>query len=356
MKYALIAMLALVAVVTWYFAKDEIGRSVEKFMGERGLLFYAVPTNTFQAFQAIGNREDLSEMIYNISPAQTPFMSLIGRDDVENALTEWQTDTLAAVDLANAVVEGDDATNDAVGPTTRVSNYCQTSDKVAVVSTIQNTAIKKAGRKSSEMAYQMVKRGKELKRDAESIILSNQAPAAGSAAVARKVRPLDSWYATNVSNGAGGANGTSATARTDGTQRNISETLVKTVMQLAYVAGGEPKILMVGPVNRVNCSSQLTGGATKFYRVEDKKLIATVAVYETDYGPLKIVPNRFQRDRDAHLLDPEFLAIGYLESPASQDLAISGLTRKKQIWMSYTLINKNEGAHALVADLNTAIL
>jgi hypothetical protein len=328
-----------------------------KYAAKTGLLCELAPTGTFQSYQAIGNREDLSDMIYNISPANTPLQSLIGRETVDNALTEWQTDTLAAVDAANAVIEGDDATIDVVGPTTRVSNLVQTSDKVASVSTIQNTAIKKAGRKGTEMAYQMVKRGKELKRDMETILLSNQAPVVGTASTARKLRPLLSWYASSVSAGALGTNGSSTTARTDSASpRNFSEILLKTAMQLAYVAGGEPRVLMVGPVNRVNCSSQLSGGATKFYRTEDKKLIATIAVYETDYGPLKIVPNRFQRDRDAHLLDPEFLAMGYLESPQSQDLAVTGLTRKKQLWTSYTLIVKNEGAHALIADLNTAIL
>ena len=315
----------------------------------------AVPTNTFQTFQGIGNREDLSSMIYNISPTKTPFQSLVGRENADAVYTEWQTDSLAAADGNNAVVEGDDATNDAVAATTRVGNYLQTSDKVAQVSIIQDTAVKKAGR-AGEMAYQVVKRGKELKRDAETILCSNQAPTAGNASTARKLRPLCGWYATNDNRGATGADGTTSAAATDGTQRNFSETLLKTTMQTAYSNGGEPTILMVGPVNRVNCTSQLTGGATKFYRVEEKKLVATVVVYETDFGPLKIVPNRFQRERDAHLLDPSMLAIGYLERPSSQNLAVTGLTRRKQIWQTHTLINKNEAAHAILADLNTAII
>jgi hypothetical protein len=319
-------------------------------------LLRAVPTNTFQAFQAIGNREDLSDMIYNVSPTATPFQQLVGKEDIDNALTEWQTDSLAAVDGNNAAVEGDDATNNSIAATTRVSNYAQTSTKVAQVSTIQNSAIKKAGRKGTEMAYQMVKRGKELKRDAETILLSNQAPSAGSASTARKLRPLPGWYATNDQRGTSGADGTSSAAATDGTQRDLAESLVKTAMQTAYSNGGEPTVMMVGPVNRVNASSQLLGDATRMYRIEEKKLIATVTVYETDFGPLKIIPNRFQRERDCHLLDPDALAIGYLESPQSQDLAITGLSRRKQIWMTYSLICKNEAAHAVIADLNTSIL
>lgn len=328
------------------------------FAVRRGIVLQVVPSGTFQTFQAIGNREDLSGMIYNISPVKTPFQSMAGRDTADAVYTEWQTDALAAVDTANAVVEGDDATNDTIAPTTRIGNYCQTSDKVAQVTTIQDVAVKSAGqgRGKSEMAYQLVKRGKELKRDQEAILTQNQAAVAGTASVARKLRPLESWYATNTSRGAGGANGGALTAPTDGTQRNFSETLVKTVMQTCYNNGAEPSVLMVGPVTRVNCSSQLTGGATKQYRVEDKKLVATVVVYETDFGPLKIVPNRFQRDRTAHLIDPEFVAVGYLERPQSQNLAINGLTRRKQMWTTYTLIMKNEAAHGVIADLNTAIL
>jgi len=315
------------------------------------------PAGTFQTFQAIGNREDLSGMIYNISPSETPFMTLVGRGErAEAAFTEWQTDAFAAVDLANAVIEGDDATNDSIAPTVRIGNYCQTSDKVAQVSTIQNSAVKKAGRLQTEMAYQLVKRGKELKRDMESIITQNQAAVAGATGTARKLRSLEAWYATNTSRGATGANGGALTAPTDGTQRDLSEPLVKALMQLCYANGAKPTVLMCGPVNRVNCSTKLTGGATKFYRIEEKKLVATVTIYETDFGALKIVPNRFQRDRTIHLIDPEYAAISYLETPASQDLAVTGLTRRKQMWCSYTLRMKNEAAHGVLADLNTAIL
>lgn len=322
----------------------------------QGFTLHTVPGSTFQTYQSVGNREDLSDMIFNVSPSECPFQSLIGRETADAVLTEWQTDSLAAVDATNAVVEGDDAANDPITPTVRVSNWLQTSDKVVQVSTIQNNAVRKAGRKGTEMAYQMVKRGKELKRDMETILLSNQVPSAGTTSTARKLRPLVGWYATNDSRGATGADGTSSTAATDGTQRDFSEALIKTAMQLAYTNGGNPTVLMVGPVNRVNASTKLLGGATKFYRVEEKKLVATITVYESDFGPLKIVPNRFQRERDAHLLDPEFLAIAYLENPTSQDLAVTGLSRRKQIWCTYTLIVKNEAALAVVADLNTVIL
>lgn len=315
----------------------------------------AQPTNTFSSYDAVGNREDLSDVIYNISPIDTPFQSLARRGTAEAAYTEWQLDNLAAADDTNAVIEGDDATADAINPTVRVGNYCQTSDKVAIVTTVQDNGVNKAGRKR-EMAYQVAKRGKELKRDMEAILTRNQAAAAGSDVAARKLRSLESWYASNVSMGTGGGNGSAAAARTDGTQRALAESQIKSVMQSAFTNGGQPSVLMVGPFNRVKATEVLgtAPSITRQYQVEDKKLVATVSIYETDFGPLKIVPNRFQRDRSAHLIDPDYVEIAYLESFQSQDLAVTGLTRKKQIWATYTLKMLNEGAHGIIADLLTA--
>lgn len=316
----------------------------------------AQPTNTFSSYGAVGNREDLSDLIYNVSPTDYPFQAMCGkRQKVSATYTEWQTDSLAAVDLNNAVIEGDDATHDAINPTVRVGNYVQTSDKTAVVTTIQDSAVDKAGRKR-EMGYAIIKKTAELKRDMEAILTQNQAAVAGANITARRLRSLEAWYATNVSRGATGANGSTSAAATDGTQRNLSETLIKTVMQSCYTNGGAPSVLMVGPVNRVNVSSQITGGATKFDKTEDSKVFGSVKVYDTDFGELKVVANRFQRDRTAHLLDPKYVAIGELEPVQGQELATTGLTRRKQIWGSYTLIMKNEAAHGVIADLNTAIL
>lgn len=315
----------------------------------------AIPTNAFTSYAAVGNREDLSDFIYDISRTDYPFQSMAGKEKISATLTEWQTDVLAAADDTNAVLEGDEATNDAVTPTVRVGNYAQTSDKVVVISTIQNSAVDKAGRKR-ELAREIYKRSSELKRDIEAILTRNQAAVAGNATTARKLRSLEAWYTSNTSRGATGANGSTSTAATDGTQRNLSETLIKTAMQTAATNGGKPSVLMVGPVNRVNVSSQISGGATKYDKTEDSKIFGSVKLYETDFGELKVVTNFFQRDRTAHLLDPKMVAVGTLEGFQSQDLATTGLTVKKQIWCTYTLIMKNQAAHAVVADLNTTIL
>jgi hypothetical protein len=314
----------------------------------------AVPSNTFQTYQAVGNAEDVSARIFNITPYDTPMVTLGGSEKADATFTEWQTETLLAVNAANAVIEGDDATNTAVQPTARVGNWVQISEKTYGVTKVQE-AVKSYGR-ASDLARTRVNFMRALKRDMETIVLSNQARVVGLAGTAQKLRPFSGFLTSNISGGTGAASGTASTARTDGTQRNFSETLLKTVMASAYANGGQPSIVMSGPINRVNLSSQLSGGATKFYETADKKLVATIAVYQSDFGPLKFVPNRFQRERDMFLVDPDYVEMRYLESPQIQDLAVTGLARRQQIWASYTVAVLNEAAHGMIADLNVAIL
>lgn len=311
----------------------------------------AVPANTVQTYASVGIREDLSDMIYNISPTETPFFSAASKVDVDATYTEWQTDALTTPDTANAVVEGDDATIDAVVPTVRAGNYTQISDKTASISGTQE-AVRKAGR-AKEMAYQIAKKTKELKRDLEAILVgTNQARAAGNASTARRAGTLLSWIATNDDFGAGGASPVTpgATTRTDGTQRAFTETLLKSVLQGTFNSGGNPTLLMLGAANK-QVASTFTGGATKFVNTNTEKLSAAVDVYKGDFGTLKIIANRFQRNRDAFVLDMDYWAIGYLRKTATWPLAKTGDTEKNQILCEWTLISKQEAASGLIADL-----
>jgi hypothetical protein len=186
----------------------------------------AAPTGAFKSYEAIGNREDLSDFIYNISPTDCPFMSAVGSTTAKSTKHEWQTDALAAADDTNAQIEGDDVTGTTSSPTSREHNYCQISRKDVVVSNTQNY-VHKAGREH-EMEYQLLKRGRELKRDMEKILTGNQGYVVGNASTARKLRSVESWLSTNVSRGTGGSSAAAATdAAKDGTQRAITETLLK---------------------------------------------------------------------------------------------------------------------------------
>jgi len=311
----------------------------------------AIVTNTYLTFSAIGNREDLSDQIYNIAPKDTPFMAAIGKSKATAVLHEWQTDSLAAA-AANAQLEGDDITSfQAVTPTGRLGNRCQISYKTAIVSGTQDVT-DKAGRQR-EIVYQLVKRSNELKRDMEFILTGNQAPQDGNASTARQLRPLCSWYATNKSRGAGGGDGSASTAATDGTQRPLTESLVKTVLQSCWTNGGNPDLIMVGPFNKTVFSG-FTGNATRLDQSEDKKLISTIDVYESDFGAHKIVASRFSRERDCHILDTSLWAVAALRKMQTIDLAKTGDAEKGMVLAEYTLEARNQAGSGIVADLTTS--
>jgi hypothetical protein len=324
---------------------------------------------TFQTYQAKGLREDLSDIIYNIAPFEVPLQSNIGRAKATARRHEWQTDNLAAPDTGNAKVEGADANIQTSTATSRMGNITQIMDKTAQVSgTLE--AVDKAGRKK-EMAYQMRKRGLELKRDTEAILLSNQASAVGDATTASKLGGLPSWLTSNVSRNTDGTSGgfsqstgltIAATDSTSTTGRTFTETLLKGVMQSAFVNGGNPTILMLGPYNKGQFSNatNFPGIATLRSNVaqNSKDAMATVIgaadVYLGDFGTLQVVPNRFQRERDAYLIDPEYLALATLRPLSSHELAKTGDSEKRQLLQEITLEVKNEAAHGVVADLRTA--
>lgn len=315
-------------------------------------------TNTFQTYQAKGIREDLSDLISNIAPTDTTFMNMVGKDKVENTRFEWQTDTLAAADTANAQIEGDDLSSfTAVTPTVRVSNLTQISRKDLIVAGTTD-AVTKAGRKS-ELAFQIVKKTKELKRDQESILLTNQASAAGNASTARTTGGVRAWIKTNTSLGATGANGGYNTgtsvvdAATDGTQRAFTEALLKSVILQCYNSGGDPDTVMVGPFNK-QVLSGFTGNNTRTQDTSDGKLATAIDVYESDFGTLKVVANRFQRGRDAFVLQSDMWKIGYLRPMKVEELAKTGDAEKRMLIVEYGLISKNEAASGVVADLTTS--
>jgi hypothetical protein len=315
-------------------------------------------TNTFSTHQAIGNREDLTDEIHMISPTDTPFQSAIRKSTAKAVHHEWQEDALANAVANNAKIEGDAISVELSAPTVRLGNYAQILEKNARVTGTQE-AVDKAGR-NREMAYQVAKRLKELKRDLESSLLANQARVVGNDSTARRMAGLPTWL-TVSSRGPGsgtaganpvGANGTAA-ATDANAQRAFLESQVQAVHQALWNEGADPTILMVGPHNRT-VASTFTGGATKFDKTEDKKLYATIDVYVGDFGDLKIVPNRFQRAREAFLVDPNYAKLCYLRRPFSQDIAINGDNKTKQIIMEATLEVCNRKAHGVVADLTTA--
>ena len=313
----------------------------------------AIVANTFTRYSAVGIREDLSNVIYNISPEETPFISNIGRESVNNTYFEWQTDSLAAASSSNAALEGDDISSfTAVNPTSRVGNYTQISTKNVVISgTLE--AVDKAGRRS-ELTYQLAKLGSELKRDMESALLANQSPVAGNTTTARRTAGLPAWLKTNVNKASDGTSNSGISARTDGTQRAFTETILKDVIQQVWVSGGTPKMLMVGAGNKVVASS-FTGIATRYRDVpagQQAQIIGAADVYVSDFGTVSIVPNRFQRNRDGFIVDPEYCSMAVLRPIQQTELAKTGDAEKRLLLVEYGLKVNNEAAHGIAADLS----
>jgi hypothetical protein len=312
---------------------------------------------TFTAHSAIGQREDLTDIIYDISPTETPFMSSIGKTKATAVYHEWQTDSLAAATTANAAVEGADATSATLSPTVRLGNYTQIIQKTVQVSGTLDV-VNKAGRKA-EKAYQLAKASSELKRDLETILLSNQGRSAGSSTTARKLGSILSWIKTNSDVGSGGADPATigVSTRTDGTQRTFTEALLKTVVSEVFVSGGSPKILMVGAAGKQKVSS-FAGIAAQRYMAPGNTpttIIGAADVYMSDFGTMSVVPNRFMRTRDALVLDPEYAALAYLRPFQTNDLAKTGDSENTQLLAEVTLEVKNEAAHGIIADLDMAL-
>jgi hypothetical protein len=317
----------------------------------------AVDAATFLTFSAIGNREDLSDVIYNIDPTETPFLSGISKVKTAAVLHEWQTQALAAVSSINSVLEGDDGVTDTATPTTRLGNTHQISDKVARVSGTQRS-VEHAGR-DDELDYQVSLKGKELKRDMETILLANQGRNAGAPATPRAVGAVLSWILSNTSKGTNGSDPTAAGAgvstRTDGSTRAFTEVLLKQVLQSCWINGGDPNVIMAGGFNKQQFST-FTGRSTPMEEAKSKKIVASVDVYESDFGTLKVVPNRFQRTRDVLVLQMDMWALGTLpgRNMVSTVLAKTGDSDRKQLLTEYTLEARNEKSSGGVFDVTSA--
>lgn len=326
----------------------------------------AVPSNTFQKYQAVGDREDLSDVIYDISPMDTPFMSNVARDSASNVYHEWQTDSLAAHTAGNAQVEGDDATADTASPTTRLGNYCQISRKVPQVSGTLR-AIDTAGRRD-ELSYQVAKRGRELKRDIEASLCSANAASAGTASTARQLAGLDAWIATNevlptasaTQTTPGQTGGVPLTAPTLGTAGTFIESDLKEAIKLCWDQGGDPTVVMVGSFNKQQASTNFTGIGTQYRDAQPNgslnpgSIIGGVDVYISDFGQHQIVANRFQPAGTAFVLDLEYWCVSFLRPIQTKDLSKTGDSDRKMLLAEYTLSSKNEAASAKVATLTTS--
>lgn len=326
----------------------------------------AVPTNTIQTVTRVGNREDLSNVIYNITPAETPFISAInanGRRSIKAVYPEWQTDTLAAPDPNNSAVQGDDTPNKNKAPTTRLGNYTQIFWDAIGTSTTQD-AVSAAGRPGGEHAYQKAKSGKQLKRDMEARFTGNYVAVPPTATVAGQTAGALGFMRTNVSRGAGGANptlsggtqGYPTTAATNGTLRTFTESLLKSVNAQVYQSGGNPTMVLMSPLLKMTAGG-FPGIAQQRRDTGDKlaKIIGGADVYVSDFGELAFVPDRnIGTTRDALVLDTSMWSLGVLEPMTTEPLAKTGLAKRDLMHTEVALLCNNDAASGVVADIQAS--
>jgi len=307
--------------------------------------------NVFDTYDAQADREQLSNVIYNISPTATPFMSSIGKNSIKNVVFDWQTEALPTVD-ATGEIEGfrlDNATS-ASTATVRKTNVAMISKRDATVSGSQETS-DPAGKKS-EMAHQLAIMAKALKRDMETALCQKGARTTGSNTQARVTGGFESWMTSNVSRGTNGGGAGDGVAPTDGTARALTEPLLKSVLQSCFQNGGEPSLAICGPVNK-QVISGFTGRSQARQFVDANTVEASVSIYASDFGELKIVPSNFSRDRSLLLVDPEYAKVSYLRDFKTVDIATVGDATSKMLLVEFGLEVGNEAAHGIVADLTT---
>ena len=323
----------------------------------------AVTANTNETYDVSTIREDLQDALISISPTETPFMSSIGRKTASNTYFEWPVIELAAASNANRVAEGESAPgNDAPTNALRLGNYTQISDKVVEVSHT-NESVNGAG-DAQKMAKQIAYKLKELKRDMETMLVGdNNAAVAGSSGTARETASLSAFLRTNVDRGVGGASGTLSgttegypnAAATDGTLRALTETMLKDVIASCWDEGAEPTMVLCGSGVKQKISSTFTGSATRYRDISDKKVVASVDLYVSDFGELQIVPSRFVRSRDVFVLDPSYARVAYLQNTKHKELAETGHSKRRLIWAEYGLQVDNEKAHGVIADIDPSL-
>lgn len=310
----------------------------------------ASPTNTFSSYDAVGIKEDLQDVIYDISPEETPFYSACAKVKARNTFHEWQTDALRS-SAANAHVEGDVTTADVRAATSRLGNYTQIF-KNAVIIPGTDEGLDKAGR-AKEMAYHTLRIAKEQKLDIEKALFDNNAREAGSSVAARELAGLPSWIVTNIDEAgdATAATGNGTDARTDGTAAAFDQARFDGVMQSIWEAGGKPDTVYLTAF-QMNKALAFAGNNNQRSNItaEAEKVVKHMSVYVTPWGTVKFVPSREQRGSDVFVVQDDMFAVGVLRPTKNEALAKDGDYEKRQVITELTLVAKNEKASGAIYD------
>lgn len=323
-------------------------------------------TGTTDTYDLVGIAEDVEDVIHDISPTETPFLTMCARGKADNIYYQWQTDALEAAG-SNRQIEGDDASYATVTPTTMLANSTQISRKTLMISRTANR-VRKYGR-GAELAYQLVKKGKALKRDVEYALVRDQGSSAGGSGTARSSAGIEAMIPGNVIVGTGNTTATTPgfaagawTAPTDGTiaaAGSLLEDNLKSCLELVWQDGGESPIIMTNTFQKKKMAGFV--GAAKFLgnqvdsgRTQLGVIIAGVDVYVSDFGEHRIKLNRYMKQSTVLLLDPDQLKVAWIDGYMTEDLAKTGDADKKMMICEFTLAVGNPDGLGKIYGLATS--
>lgn len=318
----------------------------------------AQPANTFDSYDSVGIKEDLSDVIYDVSPEETPFYTACAKGKATQSYHEWQTDALRS-SAVNAHIEGDDTTAEARTATARLGNYTQIFKNAVTIPDSDDTT-DKAGR-GKEMAYQVMKIAREQKLDIEKALFANQAYAVGSSTVARKLAGLGAWIKTNTSKATAGSpaepTGDGSDARTDGTALAFSQARFDTVMQSIWENGGRPNTVYLSAF-QMNKALAFTGMNNQRSNVTYGKggnmVVNDFDIYVTPWGNVTFKPVRENRSKDVFVIQDDMWKVAMKRATKNTALAKTGDNSKRQVVTELTLCAKNEKASGGVFDNTTS--
>lgn len=320
----------------------------------------ATPTAVYQTYNQVGVREDLEDIIYNIAPTDTVCFTRFGKSKAKTVTHEWQTDTLDAPNAANAFIEGDDFSAQAITPTSRLKNYTQISRKDFVISRTSNL-VNTAGRKE-ELAYQTMLKGKALKRDIESAITQNKAATIAVTSAARVAASVETWiYTVNHISATGQTtnttpapvSGVAGTAGTDGTATAFVETDLRSALQQAWSQGGTTDVILL-PANLKNKFDAFTGVATRFRNVaanDQAAIVGSADLYTSSYGTHRATLSRFMRASAVLCLDMSTWNVAWLDPIHMEQIAKSGDSEKRMLVGEWTLVAKSPTANTKLTNV-----
>lgn len=328
----------------------------------------AAPTNAYQRSDQSNTLEDVSNVITDVSPEEVPFQTACGSEMVEQTYYEWDLDELDAVNGSNAHIDGDTFAGEAITSPTRVGNHCQISRKDFII-TRRARKVKKTGQRD-ELARQTVRKGRELRRDMETILMSNQASVTDNGSAAPKLGGLPAWIvgtsdgrADRGGSGAdGGFSSGAISAATDGTDRAMDESgmldVVRSVFQVSKLV---PEALFLGPQAKSKFSQYMFSSSARVAtQYQDQgasprggvKVVGAVDTWVTDFAVIDIVPDLWQREDDGFFLNFEVLNMGWFDPISTDAMAKTADTDDRMVLADYTLIVKNQKALGIFADID----